>query len=320
MKILVIAAPTDQRRRVDELMNAAHAAANGGACDISVLVTGDTFAAAGLEGARHVYRINRALGGAFFADELLHVAGQACAMLTPALVLLTGDVLGLQVAPRLAIRTKAAYVSGCCGFERSTSGDLTFVRPVYGGKALEVVESTATCTIVSIKAKAFLQGERRPVQADEQILNLCVEERPVRVRRVNTDAQPSRKGPSLEEAAVIVSGGRGLGSAEGFAPLQRLADVLGGAVGASRAAVDAGWIAPGYQVGQTGTTVGPELYIAVGISGAVQHVAGIGAAKHIVAINTDEEAPIFGVADVAVVGDYRQVVPALIAELTENCA
>ncbi|MPZ47058.1 MAG: electron transfer flavoprotein subunit alpha/FixB family protein [Betaproteobacteria bacterium] len=320
MKILVIAAPTDQRGRIDELMSAAYAAANGTECEIGVVLTGESHDAASLQGADRIYRIENVLGAAFYADELVRVAEQACALLSPALVLLTGDALGQQVAPRIAIRRRAAYVSGCCGFERNDSGELTFVRPVYGGKALEVVGSTASCTIVSIKAKAFLAIERRPTDAQVETLRLVRDERPTGVTRLHTDAQSAHGGPSLEEAAVIVSGGKGLGSAEGFGLLRRLADVLGGAVGASRAAVDAGWIASACQVGQTGTTVGPELYIAVGISGAVQHLAGIGASKQIVAINTDEEAPIFGVADVAVVGDYSRIVPALIAELTEKRA
>jgi len=317
MNILVIAAPTDQRGRIDELINAAHAAAGAADCEISVLVTGEAFDAASMKGADRVYRISHVLGANSYADELLHASEQVLAILSPTLVLFTGDALGLQVAPRLAIRRTAAYVSGCSGFERSASGQLMFMRPVYGGKAVEVVESTGSCTVVSIKAKAFQKSERRASDPVVETLDLPVDERPARISRVHTDAQ-THHGPSLEDAGIIVSGGRGLGSAEGFAPLQRLADALGGAIGASRAAVDAGWIAPTYQVGQTGTTVGPELYIAVGISGAVQHVAGIAAAKHIVAINIDEEAPIFAVADVAVVGDYRQIVPALIAELTGN--
>jgi len=318
MKILVVAAPTDHRGRIDELVSAAHAAVGGGTCEISVLGTGDTFDEAAAKGADHVYRLGSPLSSSFYPDALLQIVDQACITLAPTLILLTGDALGLQVAPRLAIRRQAGYVSGCCGFERGASGNLNFVRPVYGGKALEVVESMALLTVVTIKAKAFLNAERRLTNADVQTLNLPAAELSDAVSRIRVDAQPSHGGPNLEDAAIIVSGGRGLGSAEGFVPLQRLADVLGGAVGASRAAVDAGWIAPTFQVGQTGTTVGPDLYIAIGISGAVQHVAGIGAAKHIVAINTDEEAPIFGVANVAIVADYRQIIPALIDELTET--
>lgn len=324
MKILIIAAPTDHTGRIGELMSAAHAAADAAPVEIDVLLTGEAVDAACLAGADHVYRLGRALGPGFYADELVHVAGEACARLSPALVLLTGDALGLQVAPRVAVRRKALYVSGCCSFAPSASGDLAFVRPAYGGKVLEVVDGrvdgTQACTVVSIQAKAFAGAARRPTEAVVSTLHLPDGGRPVRVSRVHADARPVSDGPQLEDAAVIVAGGRGLGSAEGFAALRRLADLLGGAVGASRAAVDAGWVAPASQVGQTGATVGPELYIAVGISGAVQHLAGIGAARRIVAINTDEEAPIFGVADVGVVGDYRAVVPALIAELTENHA
>jgi electron transfer flavoprotein alpha subunit len=318
MKILVVVMPTDHRSRVDELMNAAHAAAGGGACEIEVLSTGNTFDAAACTGADRVHRLANPLSDSFFPENLVEIIDKACAALAPDLVILTGDALGLQIAPRVAVRKQAAYVSACCGFERVSSGELNFARPVYGGKALEVLESTGSVTVVTTKAKSFLRGERRPTTPDVQTLELPKIARAEVITRIESDAQPAHAGPSLEDASIIVSGGRGLGSAEGFGALHRLADVLGGAVGASRAAVDAGWIAPTFQVGQTGTTVGPDLYIAIGISGAVQHVAGISAAKHIVAINTDEEAPIFGVANVAVVADYRQILPALIDELMET--
>jgi len=319
MKILVVATPRDHCGRIEELMNAAHAAAQGCTSEIHVLGTGvafdETIAQAG---ADHVYRLDTPLSGSFYPDAVVDIAERACAIVTPALLLVTGDALGLQVAPRLAVRMKATYVSGCCGFERTAPGRLDFVRPVYGGKALEVVESTAPLTVVTVKAKSFLNGERRPTAAQVQTLDFPVTAPSGAITRVQVDAREAHVGRNLEDAAVIVSGGRGLGSAEGFVPLHRLAERLGGAVGASRAAVDAGWIAPTFQVGQTGATVAPDLYIAVGISGAVQHVAGIGAAKHIVAINTDEEAPIFGVANVAAVADYREIIPILIDELTEK--
>lgn len=314
MKILVVTAPTDHRGRIFELMNAANAAANGRVCEIGILVSGEVFEESWVQGADHIYRISAPLSNTFYPDTLLQIIDQVCISLSPAMILFTGDALGLQVAPRLAVRRQAGYVSGCCGFEKGASGALNFIRPVYGGKALEVVESSSSITVVAIKAKAFLNAAPRLSNAATQTLDVSLSV-PDSINRVQVDAQPEHRGPSLEEAAIVVSGGRGLGSADGFVSLQRLADVLGGAIGASRAAVDAGWISPTFQVGQTGTTVGPDLYIAIGISGAVQHVAGISSAKHIVAINTDEEAPIFGMANVAVVADYRQIIPALIEEL-----
>lgn len=318
MNILVVTAPTDNSWRIAELINAAHAAANGRPSRISVLSTGDAFDESATKGADYVYRISAPLSNGFYHDEFIHVVDTACATLTPTLVLFTGDTLGLHVAPRLAARWRAAYISGCCGFEHATPDGLNFIRPVYGGKALEVVESPTSLTVVTIKSKAFLNADRRPADVNVQTLEVPKPWPSDVVMRVQVDGQLAPSGPVLEDAAIIVSGGRGLGSADGFEPLRQLADVLGAAIGASRAAVDLGWISSTYQVGQTGTTVGPDLYIAIGISGAVQHVAGISAAKHIVAINTDEEAPIFGVANVAVVADYREIIPALINELRET--
>ncbi len=319
MRVLIVVTPMDRRGRIDELINAAHAASKGVASEIQILQTGDTIDESVWQAyVDNIFQLTTSLKDTFYPDELLDIIDQACATLTPTLLLMTGDVLGLQLAPRLAVRKQSAYVSGCCGFERESSGRLDFLRPIYGGKALEVVGSASSLTIVTIKAKSFLNTQRRPASALIQALTLATPKPPGATTRLRVDGQKTQAGPSLEDASIIVSGGRGLGSAEGFAPLQRLADVLGGAVGASRAAVDAGWITPMLQVGQTGTTVGPDVYIAVGISGAVQHVAGIGAAKHIIAINTDDEAPIFGVANVAVVADYRQIIPALIDELTES--
>lgn len=320
MKILVVATPRDHRGRLEELMNAAHAVARGRAAEIHLLGTGDIFddATAQAAGADWIYRFSTPVSSSFYPDTLLDIVERACAQISPALLLLTGDAVGLQLAPRLAVRTKAAYVSGCCGFEPAASGRLDFVRPIYGGRALEVLASTAPLTVVTVKSKSFLNGERRPAAAQVQTLDISHTSPSGAITRVQVEAPQECTGPDLEDAPVIVSGGRGLGSAEGFAGLRRLAEILGGAVGASRAAVDAGWIAPAFQVGQTGTTVAPDLYIAIGISGAVQHLVGIGAAKNIVAINTDEEAPIFGVANLGVVADYREIIPALIDELTET--
>lgn len=318
MRILLVAASTGTGDQIDELMRAAHAAARIRSAEIDVLVTGENFndGVADFTGAHRVYRL-----GALVADidKLPDVLEKVCKLLNPALVMLMADEIGMQAGPRFAVRAKAGFVSNCCGFEATASGSLAYVRPIYGGKALEVLECSSALAVLTVKPKSFLNHEFAAVaqQVKVEVLDIAATPASTAVTRISVDAPDAHVGPTLDDAKVIVSGGRGLGGADGFSVLGQLAARLGGAVGASRAAVDAGWIGSKSQVGQTGTTVAPNLYIAVGISGAVQHLAGMSAARHIVAINTDEEAPIFGVANIGVVADYRYIIPVLLGELSK---
>ena len=215
---------------------------------------------------------------------------------------------GKDLLPRVAARLGVEMISEVTGIE---SAD-TFLRPIYAGNAIARVASSAAIKVLSIRASAFtgVSGgvggtpvERLPV-SDLRCRTRLIERRAVRSAR-----------PELGAARVVVSGGRALGSKEQFALIEALADKLGAAVGASRAAVDAGFVANDLQVGQTGKIVAPELYIAVGISGAIQHLAGMKESKVIVAINKDPEAPIFQVADYGLVGDLFSLLPELTAKL-----
>ncbi|MCZ0749919.1 electron transfer flavoprotein subunit alpha/FixB family protein [Aeromonas enteropelogenes] len=216
----------------------------------------------------------------------------------------TGKALQPQVAARLGVEMIAEVI----GIE---SGD-TFLRPIYAGNAIARVASSAPIKVMTVRptafAKAGLQGASVLVEA------LPVPEFKCRTRLVERQATRSAR-PDLAAARVVVSGGRALGSKAQFALIEALADKLGGAVGASRAAVDAGFVANDLQVGQTGKVVAPELYIAVGISGAIQHLAGMKESKVIVAINKDSEAPIFQVADYGLVGDLFTLLPELTAKV-----
>ncbi|HLF13635.1 MAG TPA: electron transfer flavoprotein subunit alpha/FixB family protein, partial [Bacteroidota bacterium] len=223
--------------------------------------------------------------------------------------------MGKDMGPRVSARLNAAMAADCTAI-RTEQGDIVATRPVYAGKALIDVKVTTAVKIFSLRPNVFTAAASdgaapavetvRPALADGDFLSKV------------TSVKVSEGRPDVTEAGIIVSGGRGLKAPEHFRLVEELADVLGGAVGASRAVVDAGWRPHDEQVGQTGKTVSPSLYIACGISGAVQHLAGMSSSKYIVAINKDKDAPIFQVADYGIVGDVFEILPALIGELKKT--
>ena len=228
----------------------------------------------------------------------------------PDAVLVGHTLLGADLAPRLAFRLGTTVATGCSNVEVS-GGKLHLSRPCYGGKAEEVVSLVTRPAVFTVRARCF---DPRPAQGDagkivplRSVLNR--ESVRTRVREFHRDTVTGNR---LESARVVVAGGGGMNGAQGFDLAGRLADLLGGAVGASRVACDLGWCPPSLQVGLSGKTVAPELYMAIGISGSGQHMAGCVNAKTIVAINTDREAPIFRYAKYGIVGDCHKIMPALI--------
>lgn len=222
--------------------------------------------------------------------------------------------LGAELGPRLAFRLDSAVVTSCVE-ARVADGRLHLTRPCYGDKAREVVSIRTAPAILTIKPKSF-----EPCRADDAHRGNVVEHPSnIDASVVRTKIREIRRNPSedasLESAQVVVAGGGGMKGPEGFELARRIANLLGGAVGASRVACDLGWCPPSYQVGLSGKTIAPQLYIAIGISGAGQHMAGCGNARNIVAINTDRDAPIFRFARYGVVGDCHEVMPALIERL-----
>ncbi|MGZ8153722.1 MAG: electron transfer flavoprotein subunit alpha/FixB family protein [Burkholderiales bacterium] len=228
--------------------------------------------------------------------------------------ILTGHTsAGADLAPRLAIRLNSAVAMGCVSVALA-DGRLLFTRPCYGGNVRETVSIRSMPALATVRAGV---GSVRPDDRRKGIVH-SMAAGPVRSRtRVVAREHESAVGTRLEDARAIVAGGRGLEGPEGFRVLQALAEVLGAAVGASRVPCDLGWCPHSWQIGLTGKTVTPDLYVAVGISGAGHHMAGCGNAKTIVAINTDPEAAIFKEARFGVVGDYRRIVPALTAAVAE---
>jgi electron transfer flavoprotein alpha subunit len=232
--------------------------------------------------------------------------------LQPAAVLMGHTALGKDVMPRLAVRFGCGLIADCVGLEKDAKG-IRFVRPIYAGKAFEKRTAVHGMLLATIRPNNIAPNEP---DSSRQAEVVRVAAGPLHVRTVIRDiVRKSASGVDLSEAKIIVSGGRGVKSAEGFRPLQELADVLGAAVGASRGACDAGYCDYSLQIGQTGKIVTPDLYIACGISGAIQHLAGMSNSRVIVAINKDPEAPIFQVADYGIVGDLFEAVPRLTKQL-----
>ncbi|MCE2978911.1 MAG: FAD-binding protein [Betaproteobacteria bacterium] len=278
--------------------------------DVTVLVAGDGSAAVAAEAAK-VAGVSRVLvadaphygkpTAENIAALVLSVAGHYGHVMAPA------TNFGKNFMPRVAARLDVAQISEISAV---VSPD-TFVRPIYAGNALATVQSKDAIKVLTVRPTAFepaATGGSAPVEAVAAVADTG--QSTVTGRNLTKSERPE-----LAAARIIVSGGRGMGNGENFKLLEALADKLGAAVGASRAAVDAGFVPNDYQVGQTGKVVAPELYVAVGISGAIQHLAGMKDSKVIVAINKDAEAPIFQVADYGLVADLFQAVPELTAEL-----
>jgi electron transfer flavoprotein alpha subunit len=264
----------------------------------------------GAYGADKVWLVENELFTRYQPEGYTEAVVEACRRAEPALLFFAASAMGKDLAPRVAARLSAGLASDCTGLEWQ-EGALVATRPVYAGKAIQRVRLATRPALASLRPRAFEATESRAGRpATVEPLAFDFEAARARVRVVEIGAAEGGK-VDLTEAEIIVSGGRGLRGPENFHLIEKLAEALGACVGASRAVVDAGWRPHAEQVGQTGKTVSPKLYVAVGISGAIQHLAGMSSARCIVAINKDPDAPIFKVADYGIVGDAFEVVPAL---------
>ncbi len=279
--------------------------------EVTILVAGSGCSAVA-EAAAKITGITKVL----IADAEVYAHGLA-ENVTPLLVELSKDfdylvapatTTGKNLMPRVAALLDVAQISDITAIE---SGD-TFVRPIYAGNAMATVQSSDPIKVITVRTTAF--EAVAPEGASADIEEISVTDDAGKSSFVGEDLTESER-PELTSAKIVISGGRGMQSGDNFQMLEQIADKLGAAVGASRAAVDAGFVPNDYQVGQTGKVVAPELYIAVGISGAIQHLAGMKDSKVIVAINKDEEAPIFQVADYGVVADLFKAAPELIEKI-----
>jgi electron transfer flavoprotein alpha subunit len=311
MAVLVVA--EHDNTSVKDATNKVVTAAKAMGGEVDVLVAGANAgtvaqAAAKIDGVRTVLHAD----GATLSKQLAEAMD---ALITPLAanydaLLFPASTTGKNVAPRVAAKLDVMQVSNIIGVE----GADTFVRPIYAGNALITVKDSQPKKVITVQPTAFKAAGN---SGSAPVETVAAPSGPFKSAFVSDEMAKSDR-PELTAAKRVVSGGRALGSSEEFHKvLDPLADKLGAAVGASRAAVDAGYAPNDYQVGQTGKVVAPELYVAVGISGAIQHLAGMKDSKVIVAINKDEEAPIFQVADYGLVQDYKTAVPELMDELTK---
>ncbi len=313
MHVLVVAEHNNQALNMATL--SAVAAATQIADAVSVLIAGSDCAtaageAANLKGVNRVCVADNEVFAHQLAESMALLIQQLAADYTH--ILIGASKYGKNILPRAAALLDVAPVSDITAVHAAD----TFERPIYAGNAIATVQSTDALKFISVRPTAFEPLGDGGNATIEALSNSVINDLS---RFINQDLTRSER-PELASARIVISGGRGMQSGDNFGMLEQVADQLGAAVGASRAAVDAGFAPNNYQVGQTGKVVAPDLYIAVGISGAIQHLAGMKESKIIVAINKDEEAPIFQVADYGLVADLFQAIPELGAELKKQNA
>lgn len=314
-KVLVVAeARTGELRNVSfEAIAAGKAVANGG--ELVSVVMGDNVNhlvnSLFHHGADRVVVVNDEDLKSYTTDAYQQALLQVINSESPDGIILGHTALGKDVSPRIAMKLNAGLISDAVAVEKDGE-EVVFTRPIYSGKAFEKKKVKEGIVFATIRPNNIAPLEKDESKTGE-ITHITVDIKDLRTV-IKDVVRKATGGVDLSEAKVIVSGGRGVKNKEGFNPLQELADVLGGAVGASRGACDAEYCDYSLQIGQTGKVVTPDLYIACGISGAIQHLAGMSNSKVIVAINKDPEAPIFNVADYGIVGDLFEIVPLLTEE------
>lgn len=264
---------------------------------------------AGDLGAVGADKVLTASAGDFNAEAYANIISEVVKSKKPSVVLMPHTGYGKDYSPRVAVKIGAGIVADVVGLSVD-GGKVVAKKPIYSGKAYANIKVTTDIQAFTVRPNSQEVGSKAGAGATEAVSANAGD---VKVKITGTELTGGSK-IQLTEASIIVSGGRGMKGPENFPMLQSLADLLGAALGASRAAVDSGWISHSHQVGQTGKTVSPNCYIACGISGSIQHMAGMGSSKYIVAINKDPEAPIFKVATYGVVADLFEVVPALTSE------
>ncbi len=275
-------------------------------------------------GASRVYVAENASLAHYSAELYATILSDLAARLQPVAICMGATAMGKDIAPRLAAKLKTALVQDCVSLKMEEDCSLVATRPMYGGKLMAIVKPVSLALqVVTIRQNVFPALELKPntsIPIEYLALPTTRTRSVAKVREVQQTVGGKRE---LTEAPIIVSGGRGLKGPENFKLVEELANALGGAVGASRAAVDAGWKPHSYQVGLTGKTVSPQCYVACGISGAIQHQAGMSSARVIVAINSNPAAPIFKLATYGIVGNLFDILPVLIEEvkkLRKKCA
>lgn len=287
-----------------ELINAVKALdAEGTALVVGNRAVADTIASLGIQVI--------AADNATDCDTLTEALSQIVKEESPEIVLLANTPLAKDIAPRVAGRMSLGCVTDVIGISR-TDDKVIYTRPAYGGTVLERIEVEGTA-IVTVRNGSFPKPEGASnAEVIEKKIEVSADA--IKAKIVDTVKEISES-VNLEEAEVIVSGGRGMGDAEGFKLVKELANALGGVVGATRPAIESGWVSRAHQVGQSGKIVAPKLYIACGISGATQHTSGMTGSNYIVAINKDEDAPIFEIADIGILGNVAEVLPVMIEEM-----